>query len=864
MSFSAFPFHTVDTVDTVDTVRVAGVASVGGTGPPLMTAWRERVLTNLLSVATVLSPLLVAFSLLVRARAPSAIDVALQVGAALTLPTLLIARRLPLAARAGTAIFALSSTSVWVFGHMGFVAGAGVALVFAAVVAVVFFGRGWAFALIAAQAIALTGIGVAVARGMVVLSPVDVDPFLFSTWVRMAGTTTLVAFLLATVIDFVIRQVEAGARVNAETLGSLRLAYEHLRRLHHTLDVAKEEERGFLARELHDELGQVLTALKLRLQIEGGDAHRDTIALIDRLITRVRRLSKELRPALLDEAGLLPALRVYLEGEARRADVAIDFTVGGTPPPGRFPPDLEIASFRAIQEAIGNTLRHAAARRIEVHLAVAPTRVSISVRDDGRGFGREIGTSSEGWRGLMAARERIRSRGGQFEVTSAPGSGTAVNIELPVGDGVATEPGRLAAAPADDPAESERTPWRDRVRDRAISVAAIVAPALASIALLMAPSPRYPIDRVVLAGAGALLPILWLWRRWNVGARARAAIVILFVTAIYVLARAGFGTGVSVLLASSCAVALVCFGRRFAGVLIALSAAAYVVVGVLVVRSALVLDPAEVDPLQVQNWVRVTAIVTLLSGLLVSLVGYVIRYVEEHDKAAREALAELGKAYERLGSLHGTVEAAKEEERRQLAHVLQDELAHSLTALKLRLRLADPSNIDPAAHGGRALVAPESLVDEISERLRRMSMRLRPPLLDEMGLVPALRSYLGGQAALSGVAIEVETDVAADGARLPPEVEIACFRVVQESVTNAIRHARARQVHVRVAHDRGRVTVRVRDDGRGFDTKALAGAAAAGHLGVVGMRGRVHTLGGAFHVRSEPGSGTIVEVVVPF
>jgi signal transduction histidine kinase len=160
-------------------------------------------------------------------------------------------------------------------------------------------------------------------------------------------------------------------------------------------------------------------------------------------------------------------------------------------------------------------------------------------------------------------------------------------------------------------------------------------------------------------------------------------------------------------------------------------------------------------------------------------------------------------------------------------------------------------------------VDPESLVDEITERLRRMSMRLRPPLLDELGLAPALRSYLGGQAALSGVAIEVEAEARGDAGRLPPEVEIACFRVVQESVTNAIRHARARQVHVRLAHDLARVTVLIRDDGRGFDTKALAAAAASGHLGVVGMRGRVHTLGGAFHVRSAPGSGTIVEVVLP-
>ena len=109
-----------------------------------------------------------------------------------------------------------------------------------------------------------------------------------------------------------------------------------------------------------------------------------------------------------------------------------------------------------------------------------------------------------------------------------------------------------------------------------------------------------------------------------------------------------------------------------------------------------------------------------------------------------------------------------------------------------------------------------------------------------------------------------KTPLHLDG-RLPPDLEIACFRVVQESITNALRHASARHVSVLIVRRAAAVTLSIKDDGRGFDVSGTLDAAAAqGHLGVVGMRERVRARGGTFQVMSHPGMGTAVTVDLPF
>jgi signal transduction histidine kinase len=411
----------------------------------------------------------------------------------------------------------------------------------------------------------------------------------------------------------------------------------------------------------------------------------------------------------------------------------------------------------------------------------------------------------------------------------------------------------------------EREPWRDSVLRGMLTVAAIITPIMACLALFIRPSPRSWLDNVVIGSCGVLIPVLRLVPGFTVRRRASTAIVVLFITGVYVLSKAGFAAGVGVMLVTISLMGVAYVGRRLGFVLIGLSALAHVTVGLLVTNGIIVLDGREVDPMMMQNWIRMSAITSLLATLLALMIDSVIRHVQASSREATEALSKLRVAYERLGLLHGRLEAAKEDERRFLAHELHDELGQTLTALKLRLQI-----------GARAVGAPVgdtheavALVDDLIARVRKMSVDLRPPLLDEVGLVPALRAYLEAQSTLAGVDMQLEegtekTPLHLDG-RLPADLEITCFRVVQESITNALRHASARRVSVLIVQRKAAITISVRDDGRGFDVAGrLDAAAAEGHLGVVGMRERVRARGGTFEIASSPGMGTTVTVDMPF
>jgi signal transduction histidine kinase len=418
---------------------------------------------------------------------------------------------------------------------------------------------------------------------------------------------------------------------------------------------------------------------------------------------------------------------------------------------------------------------------------------------------------------------------------------------------------------AEEREPAPREPWRESVLRGMLTVAAIITPALSLLALLIRPTPRSWLDYIVIASCGVLIPVLRLTPGFSVRRRASATIAVLFFTGVYVLSRAGFAAGVGVMLVAISLMGVVYVGRRLGFVLIALTAAAHLSVGLLVTSGLLHLDGREVDPMLMQNWFRMASIISLLALLLALMIDSVIRHVEANERAATDALAKLRGAYERLGLLHGRLEAAKEDERRFLAHELHDELGQTLTALKLRLQLGARAAGASGDGAGDAI----ALVDDLIARVRKMSVDLRPPLLDEVGLVPALRAYLEAQSALSGVTMELEegtekTPLQIDG-RLPADLEIACFRVVQESITNTLRHASARRITVLIVRRRAALTVSVRDDGRGFDVAGTLDAAAAeGHLGVVGMRERVRARGGSFQVTSAPGMGTTVTVDLPF
>src|SRR5213082_208046 len=195
---------------------------------------------------------------------------------------------------------------------------------------------------------------------------------------------------------------------------------------------AQEAERRAVARELHDDFGQVLTALKLHLQRRDRD-DAETIALVDSAIARMRELAHDLRPPLLDEFGLEASLRWYVEREATRA--GLDFRLALAPFARRPPIAVETTCFRIAQEALTNVVRHAQARLVEVELSEANGTLLLTVRDDGQGF--DVGAARRraargGSQGLLSMQERVTLADGDLDIDSTPSRGTAIRARLPL------------------------------------------------------------------------------------------------------------------------------------------------------------------------------------------------------------------------------------------------------------------------------------------------------------------------------------------------------------------------------------------------------------------------------------------------
>ena len=198
---------------------------------------------------------------------------------------------------------------------------------------------------------------------------------------------------------------------------------------------AQEAERRAVARELHDDFGQVLTALKLNLQRRDRD-DSETIALVDGAIARMRELAQDLRPPLLDEFGLEASLSWYVEREAKRAGLAFHLSLAHLEK--RPPIAVETTCFRIAQEAITNVIRHAQARAVDVELSHANGTLQLVVRDDGHGFDVAAArrrAAQGGSQGLLGMQERVALAGGELEIDSAPARGTAIRARLPLAAG---------------------------------------------------------------------------------------------------------------------------------------------------------------------------------------------------------------------------------------------------------------------------------------------------------------------------------------------------------------------------------------------------------------------------------------------
>ncbi len=207
--------------------------------------------------------------------------------------------------------------------------------------------------------------------------------------------------------------------------------------------------------------------------------------------------------------------------------------------------------------------------------------------------------------------------------------------------------------------------------------------------------------------------------------------------------------------------------------------------------------------------------------------------------------------------------SAQEEERRRLSLELHDELGQALTAISFDLAAIEkelPPELIPRIR--EILAETGSLVNEVDDQVRELALDLRPYMLDDLGLVPALRWYVNRYAKRLNIEVEFEAIDLED--RLTADMETALYRVVQEALTNVARHAQANRVSVCLERKVSTVTASIEDDGRGFDEKQLAGREAPQRgIGLLGIRERATFLGGSLSIQSHPGEGTRLAIEMP-
>jgi signal transduction histidine kinase len=398
-----------------------------------LASWRESVLRGMLTVAAVVAPLVVS-STLALSKLNDWWRTAAVAAVGLAFPALRLAPGLSPRARAALLVGTMFVAGVIALATFGFVVGAGLVLIAAGILAVLFLGRAGTFVTIVLSVAAIFVVGALCAGDRLQIGAAALDTRAMRNWARVGVTFAFMAILMTTAIDFVIRHVESTSRAAADALTDLRAMYDRLALVHERLDTAKEEERRFIAHELHDELGQMLTVVKLRLAggTTGGSKEAETIALVDAMIGRVRKISSDLRPPLLDEVGLLPALRAFVEAQSALSGVPIELQIEG-PHDERLDPAREIVCFRVVQESLTNALRHATPRRIRVRAVRHHSTLSLSIVDDGCGFDTATLTQPAGHLGVVGMQERVRARGGSLRIASRPGAGTTVDVEIPTG-----------------------------------------------------------------------------------------------------------------------------------------------------------------------------------------------------------------------------------------------------------------------------------------------------------------------------------------------------------------------------------------------------------------------------------------------
>jgi len=268
---------------------------------------------------------------------------------------------------------------------------------------------------------------------------------------RAAAASLVAIFTIRALRLFELTRLRAVAVLNRDRMETQRRLYEEMtelnslrRQLYQQAVRAQEEERHRIARELHDQAGQSLTALSFGLAtlkdtlpgVNGAkpsERVEELQRLTERVMDELQQLTSRLRPAALDELGLVPALVSYADRCSARFPLVVDVEISGHQ--RRLSPEAETALYRIAQEGVTNVVKHARAHRVVITLEFAPQAVDLEVWDDGVGMdvetARQAAINGRGW-GLAGIRERAQLLGGSLEIRAAPGAGSCLRVSIPM------------------------------------------------------------------------------------------------------------------------------------------------------------------------------------------------------------------------------------------------------------------------------------------------------------------------------------------------------------------------------------------------------------------------------------------------
>lgn len=252
--------------------------------------------------------------------------------------------------------------------------------------------------------------------------------------------------------------------------------------------------------------------------------------------------------------------------------------------------------------------------------------------------------------------------------------------------------------------------------------------------------------------------------------------------------------------------------------------------------------------------VRMLAITVLLGIGIAAVTVLRMTKLEKHSEEQRLRTEEAEKELRRLSR---QLVQAQEAERKSISRELHDEVGQMLTALRMELRSLQDLRAAPEAQFNDHFESAKGLAEQSLRALRDMAMGLRPSMLDDLGLGPAIQWQARQFSKLTGIPVNVEID--SMPARVPEPHRTCIYRVVQEALTNCARHAKAKSIDVAIGGQPESISVSIRDDGVGFDPFHVRGRG----MGLVGMQERVMELGGQLTLRSQPKKGTVLSAKIP-